>query len=317
MPQERTPAVEERVTGQLEQVVRLITEVVEADLLGVYLHGSAALGGLRPASDVDVLAVTRMPLNEAQRRALVAGLLPISGTTVGARPVELTVVVQDAVRPWRYPPVGDFLYGEWLRAEYEAGVVPAAAPMAGLALEVAVALAGDRPLAGPRPAQILDSVPAEFLVRASVDGIPGLLADLPHDTRNVLLTLARIWTTLGTGTIVAKDTAADWELARLAPEHRPVLEFARDLYLSWCWGTPAEACRSPKAPSGRTYAGTSRRSSPGPQSSRPWFARSWRRSEPCRLRCVPSDARLARLAKGGICPDMPAFANPIRVMPGL
>jgi hypothetical protein len=55
---------------------------------------------------------------------------------------------------------------------------------------------------------------------------------LPGDTRNVLLTLARIWTTLATGTLVSKDVAADWVLARLAPEHRPVLEFARRLYLT-------------------------------------------------------------------------------------
>jgi streptomycin 3"-adenylyltransferase len=217
---------------QVERVVALITEVAGAELIGAYLHGSAVLGGLRPASDLDILAVTRRSLAEDQRRALIAGLLPISGSAVGARPVELTVVVQAEVRPWRYPPTGDFLYGEWLRADYEAGLVPAPEPMPGLALEAAVALAGDRTLAGLPPAQVLDPVPTELLFRAGVDGIPGLLADLAEDTRNVLLTFARIWTTLGTGTIVAKDTAADWALARLAPEHRPVLAFARDLYLT-------------------------------------------------------------------------------------
>ncbi|MEV0720119.1 aminoglycoside adenylyltransferase domain-containing protein [Asanoa sp. NPDC050611] len=203
-----------------------------ADLVGTYLHGSAVLGGLRPASDVDVLAVTRRSLGADQRRALVAGLLPISGAAVAARPVEVTVVVQQEVRPWRYPPVGDFLYGEWLRADYEAGVVPAPEPMPGLALAVAVALAGDRSLAGPRPERVFDPVPPDYLAQASLDGIPGLLADLRDDTRNVLLTFARIWTTLATGRVVDKQAGAEWALARLAPEHRPVLEFARDMYLT-------------------------------------------------------------------------------------
>lgn len=216
----------------LEQVVQLTSDVIGDDLIGAYLHGSAVLIGLRPASDVDILAVTRRSLDHAQRRALVAGLLPISGAAVGARPVELTVVVQAEVRPWRYPPTGDFLYGDWLRADYEAGVVPAPGPMPGLALDIAVALAGDHPLVGPRPADVLDPVPPAYLARASVEGIPGLLESLPGDARNVLLTLARIWTTIATGTIVSKDVAADWVLARLAPEHRPVLEFARQLYLT-------------------------------------------------------------------------------------
>lgn len=50
------------------------------------------------------------------------------------------------------------------------------------------------------------------------------------DTRNVVLTLARVWATLATGEIKPKDAAADWALAHLPAEHRPVLAHARDLY---------------------------------------------------------------------------------------
>ena len=68
---------------QLEQVVQLTTDVIGDDLIGAYLHGSSVLIGLRPASDVDILAVTRRSLDDGQRRAPVAGLLPISGAAVG------------------------------------------------------------------------------------------------------------------------------------------------------------------------------------------------------------------------------------------
>lgn len=202
------------------------------DVIGTYLHGSSVLGGLRPASDVDVLVVSRRRMVEQDRRALLGGLLRISGSPNKVRPVELTVVVQPEVRPWRYPPTGDFLYGEWLRAEYEAGVVPQPEPMPDLALLIAMALTGDHPLTGPHPAHILDPVPRADLVRASVAGIPGLLDDLDSDTRNVLLTFARIWTTLATGRIKSKDAAANWALAQLPPEHRAALEHARQLYLN-------------------------------------------------------------------------------------
>lgn len=216
--------------GQLEQTVGLVRDVVGPELMGTYLHGSSVLGGLCPASDLDVLAVTRASLTEVERSALVGGLLEISGLTPSVRPVELTVVVQSEVRPWRFPPIGDFLYGEWLREDFLAGGTPQPEPMPDLALVLTMALAGDRPLMGPRPAAVLDPVPHADLVRASVAGIPELLAQLDGDTRNVLLTLARIWATLVTGEIQAKDAAADWALARLPAEHRPVLAHARDLY---------------------------------------------------------------------------------------
>ncbi|MFD7878580.1 aminoglycoside adenylyltransferase family protein [Streptomyces sp. NPDC059766] len=218
--------------NQLQEITGLASGVLDGDLIGAYLHGSSLLGGLRPASDVDVLLVARRSLDERGRRALLGGLLGISGSRHKARPVELTVVVQSEVQPWRYAPTCDFLYGEWLRSEYEAGMVPRPEPMPDLALLITMALTGDHPLVGPRATQVLDPVPHSDLVRASVAGIPDLLENLDGDTRNVLLTFARIWTTLSTGEIRPKDAAADWALAHLPPEHRPVLEHARQLYLN-------------------------------------------------------------------------------------
>lgn len=103
--------------------------------------------------------------------------------------------------------------------------------MPDLALLIAVALAGDRPLSGPPPAEVLDPVPRADVIRASVEDIPALLDDLDSDTRNVLLTFARIWVTLATGELRSKDAAADWALARLPHECRPALEYAKRLYL--------------------------------------------------------------------------------------
>ncbi|MEU4969166.1 aminoglycoside adenylyltransferase family protein [Streptomyces smyrnaeus] len=219
---------------QLQKIAGLVDGVLGPEAIGTYLHGSWVLGGLRPASDVDVLVVSRRRMNDRERQALLDGLLRISGSgSPGSpRPVELTVVVQSEVRPWRYPPTCDFQYGEWLRAEFEAGMLPQPEPMPDLALLITMVLSGDRTVGGPPPARVLERVPHEDLVRAGVSGIPALLDDLDSDTRNVVLTLARIWTTLATGESRPKDSAADWALARLPPEHRPVLQHARQLYLT-------------------------------------------------------------------------------------
>lgn len=217
---------------QIQEIVGLVGRALGPEVIGTYLHGSSLLGGLKPASDIDVLVVSRRRMNDQERRQLLEGLFRISGSRNHARPVELTVVVQSEVRPWRFPPTSDFLYGEWLRHEFEASGPPQPEPMPDLALLVTMVLAGDHPLTGPPPAQVLDPVPHADLVRATLAGIPGLLQDLNDDTRNVLLTFARIWTTLATGQIKSKDAAADWALAQLPPEHRPVLQHAKELYLN-------------------------------------------------------------------------------------
>ena len=215
-------------------MVRLVADVLGADLLGVYLHGSAVLGGLRPTSDLDLLIVSERALTYAERSALVAGLLERSGARARpgpARPVELTAVVAGDVKPWRYPPRQDFLYGEWLRDSYEQGAVPQPGPAPDLAILITMARQGATPLFGPPPAQLLDPVPHEDLLRAARAGVPQLLDDLESDTRNVLLTLVRIWTTVRTGEIRSKDAAASWALPRLPSRHRPVLARARARYV--------------------------------------------------------------------------------------
>ena len=231
----RTPPSDSLPDSQTADVLRLVHRVLGTDVVGVYLHGSAVLGGLRPGSDLDLFVVARRGTTEQERRALVHGLLEVSGrqapSGTGRRPVELTVVAWGDVRPWRYPPRCEFLYGEWLREEFERGVVPAPAPAPDLAPLITMVLLGNAPLFGPPPAEVLDPVPHKDLRRAIVAGVPELLAELASDTRNVLLTLARIWTTLETGTVTSKDAAADWALDRLPERHRPVLARARSVYL--------------------------------------------------------------------------------------
>jgi streptomycin 3"-adenylyltransferase len=235
---------------QLRRVVSVIDQVLGRETLGAYLFGSAVLdGGLRPASDLDVFAVLRRRTSREEKVALVDALLAISGrkTETGRwRRVELTVVAQSEVRPWRYPPTMDFQFGDWLRGEFENGNVEPLRTRANpdLALLITMVMLANRPLLGPPPAVLLDKVPSADLVEATMHGIESLRSDIASDTRNIVLTFARIWSTVVTGAIVSKDAAADWALERLPDRYRPALARARAGYLAdeqETWSQPALA----------------------------------------------------------------------------
>lgn len=219
---------------QLDAIVALLREVLDSAALGAYLHGSTALGRLQPHSDLDVLVVTERPTTRPERQRLIKRLLRMSGRgdpSGRARSIELTIVVDGEIRPWRHPAAMDFQYGDWWRAELEAGDEPWTSPNPDLAIVLAMARAADTPLFGPPARSVFEPVPARDLVLAMTAGIPGLLEDLVGDETNVVLTFARIWTTLETGAIEPKDVAAEWALARVPAEHRAVLERARAAYL--------------------------------------------------------------------------------------
>jgi Domain of unknown function (DUF4111) len=182
------------------------------------------------------LVITGRLATLVEKRKLVEGLMAISAPFPPPGPercVELTVVAQAQVRPWRYPPSFDLQYGEWRRKRFERGdsLPLQAAVNADLTTVLTIVLLGDQPLFGPRPGELLDSVPVEDCIKAMVSDIDGLMDDFEEDTRNVLLTLARIWQTVVTGIIDRKDRAAEWAQERLPSDYRQLMERARAMYL--------------------------------------------------------------------------------------
>jgi len=222
---------------QLRRVVSIIERELGDATVGAYLFGSAVLGGgLRRESDLDVLAVLRRRTPRQEKVALVNALLAISGKTTEEgcwRRVDLTLVVQSEVRPWRYPPTMDFQYGDWLRGDFEQGNVEPWPTRVNpdLATLITMVILANHPLIGPSPTAVLDPVPRADLLEATNHSIESLRSAIASDTRNVVLTFARLWTTIVTGTIRSKDAAADWALDLLPDRYRPVLARARAGYL--------------------------------------------------------------------------------------
>jgi streptomycin 3"-adenylyltransferase len=229
------PALSAKDGAQVEAALASILNLLGDEVLGVYVYGSAMAGGLHPRSDIDLLVVTRRPATPLEAGTLIETLMALSGRRAvsgPARSLEVTVVVQSDVRPWRYPARLDLQYGDWFREDYERGnFAPWESPNPDLAVLLTTALAASEALVGPDLGELVDPVPTVDLDGAMVDVIPGLLADLDGDEANVLLTLARIWNTLATGAIHPKDVAADWALARLAEAVCEPIARARAIYL--------------------------------------------------------------------------------------
>lgn len=218
---------------QIAQVAAALRRVCGEGLLALYLHGSAAGGGLRPQSDLDVLAVLDRAMSDAQRRALLAALLPLSGRHPappgGPRSVEVMVFAQSALS--RHDAQAEFVYGEWLRDSFESGTVPAPATDPDHLLVLAQARRRAIPLLGPDPREILPEISPRQVRHAMRDALPALLDGLQGDERNTLLTLARMWHTARTGRFADKDAAAGWAIARLDRADAALLDAARQAYL--------------------------------------------------------------------------------------
>jgi aminoglycoside 9-adenylyltransferase len=212
----------------------IVQELLDDTVVGVYLFGSAVMGGLRVDSDVDVLAIINQPLSEARRKEVAARLMAVSGRMEdadGTRPIELTIIHLAEIVPWRYPPRSELLYGEWLRQDFAENRVPKPEPNPDLAIVLTKVRQNSIPLLGPEARRLLEPVPTGHLRLALAETLPALMGELRGDERNVLLTLARMWLTAATGEIAPKDVAVRWATTHLPEACGAILDLARRAYL--------------------------------------------------------------------------------------
>ena len=219
------------VKQQLDQCLDVLRNILGIDLLGVYLYGSFLVGGLQKYSDIDLFVLTNRTTTSEEKKRLITHLLQISGVYMNDTkpPIEMTIVKKEAINPWKYPPFFDFQYGEWLRDSVEKGDFEplSGSEMPDLALIITQVLLKSYALFGPKPGEQLAPVPYPDFINAMLHDLDRLYASLEDDTRNVLLTFARIWSTLETNTIRSKPDAADWVIARLPKMVQPVMNRAK------------------------------------------------------------------------------------------
>jgi len=223
----------EKIPKEAILAFKVVEELLGSAVVGVYLFGSAVTNGLRINSDVDVLVVVNQSLTEVIRRQLTDRLMHISGkigNSDSVRPLEVTVINYGDVVPWRFPPKNEYIYGEWLRDEFENGQIQEPSYDPDLAIVLAQVRENSVSLFGPDASDILEPVPMTDIRRAIMESLPGLIEGIKGDERNVILTLARMWLTVAVGEISSKDIAAEWAIPQLPIEHATLLNLARKAY---------------------------------------------------------------------------------------
>ena len=222
-------------TNQIRAATAALQSVLGDALLAVYLHGSAVSGGLQPQSDIDLLAIVDRVMGDDQRNDLMKALLRISArhpaVPGGPRCIEVMVFVLSDLSEIGFPARAEFVYGEWLRDEFEAGGMPIPTRHPEYTLVLAQARQKAFSLIGQGASELLPEISSKHLRQAMADALPALLHALRGDERNVLLTLARMWRTASTGEFVTKDAAAAWAIPQMPDQDAVTLDYVRRAYL--------------------------------------------------------------------------------------
>src|SRR5216684_2350280 len=89
------------VRTQINNLVATLQQLLGNNLVGIYLHGSLAMGCFNPhRSDIDLLVVTQDGIAVETKRDIVQYLL---ASSLSPSPIEISFLVLRDIHPFRHP----------------------------------------------------------------------------------------------------------------------------------------------------------------------------------------------------------------------
>lgn len=223
----------ESLPKQVDETILLLKNLFSDEILGIYLYGSATLGILQPNSDLDILVIMKREVSMVERRILTDSLSIISGKVgcIEKRPLEITIINYRDISPLKFPPKCEYMYGEWLREDIDAGKIIQASYEPDIILLLWQVYNSSITLNGKEPSRLIPVISITEVKKAMKYSLSSLIKNFENDERNVLLTLARMWYTLETEKLTTKDIAAEWVLKKIPLKFRKIIENLKNEYL--------------------------------------------------------------------------------------
>lgn len=212
----------------------LCREAFGENLLGVYLHGSMAMGCFNPQkSDIDLLAVVHGEPTDDEKLRFMQQLV-ILNEEAPAKGIEMSIVTEAAVKPFVYPTpfVLHFspMHLRWFRQDPQGYVQHMKGEDPDLAAHCTVLLRRGIVLWGAPIARIFGEVPKTAYLSSILQDVAAAEEDILTDPLYMTLNLCRVLAYAEEGLILSKQEGGQWGLEKLPEAYRPQVRQALACY---------------------------------------------------------------------------------------
>lgn len=218
----------------LMELKRRYADILQENLLGIYLHGSLAAGCFQwERSDMDFLVVVHQPLTVEKKIALVETLYAME-KSAPPEGFEMSVLLADACREPVFPMPYELHYSRRWTRDYERDPQSFCQRMHGedpdLTTHILSLHAFGRAVYGPSVARVFGSVKREDVLCAIRNDLADAGEKLHNKPVYYVLTLCRALAYLREGLVLDKKEAGQWGLAHVSRGYQGVIQAALNAY---------------------------------------------------------------------------------------
>ncbi len=204
------------------------------NLLGVYLHGSLAMGCFNPMkSDIDLLLVVEREPSDEEKLAFMQLMVPLN-EKAPAKGIELSIVTRAAVNPFIYPTpfVLHFspMHLSWFRQDPDGYVQQMKGEDPDLAAHCTIIRKHGIILYGAPIGEVFSEVPKAAYLDSIWQDIENAEEDILHDPMYITLNLCRVAAYTQDELVLSKQEGGLWGLAHLPEVYHGLIQQALECY---------------------------------------------------------------------------------------
>ncbi len=205
-------------------------QILQDQLAGIYLHGSAAMGCFNPAkSDVGLIVVVKDSVPEPVKRAYMDMVTELNGRGP-AKGIEMSVVRQDVCNPFVYPTPFELHFSAahlaWYRKDPEDYIAKMKGGDKDLAAHFTVIRRRGKCLYGAPVREIFAEVPAPDYADSIWNDIADAENEIAANPMYLVLNLARVLAYCRDGLVLSKKEGGEWALKALPETYHSLIRDA-------------------------------------------------------------------------------------------
>lgn len=221
-----------RIESLLASIVLNMQRVLQDNLVGIYLHGSLAMGCFNPkSSDIDFLIIIKDEINTATKKEIIQILLLLSDQ-IPENGIEMSVLLKQAVIDFVYPTPFVLHYSNAHKERYlqDPNYLCGNDKDPDLAAHIVVTMNRGIGLYGEEILSIFKPIPDKYYIAS-------ILCDLEDVECNVInapvynvLNMCRFLQYLRERIISSKAEGGEWALRQLPPDYTDTVKKALSVY---------------------------------------------------------------------------------------
>jgi predicted nucleotidyltransferase len=220
---------------ELDKLAEQLTRHLGGQLVGIYLHGSLAMGGFNPiSSDVDILVVVQNKLSLENKKEIGQIMLDLSKSAPG-KGYELSIITLDSLQNFTYPTPFEFHFSDSNKEAFEKGTVDLSDGKTDPDLAAHFVITKHRGvcLYGKPIDEIFSEVPKHYYLDSLLKDAEWSyekMASTPDDELSLpvygVLNFCRVLALIKAGVITSKIEGGEWALKNLPQHYHPLIKEA-------------------------------------------------------------------------------------------